>query len=143
MLRISQINGEKRYEQKSQLGSNGNGVDAFTAAIIKFGNGVRASFDVGMILGEDSNARYDRLFIHGTKGDIKSEVEYNRSGEVSYRIISGGKVTERRLEVPNNYSLEIAQLSDCILKGDRPFVTEEFSIRNAELLDKLLESIDF
>lgn len=122
---------------------NSEGVDAFTASIVKFKNGVRASFDVGMILGEDSNARYDRLFIHGTKGDIRSEVEYNRGGEVSYRIISGGNVTERKVTVPNNYSLEVAQLSDCILNGGMPFITEKFSVRNAELLDRLLKSIDF
>lgn len=42
------------------------GVDLLTSGIIGFENGARASFNVGMILGEDTNSRYDRLFIHGT-----------------------------------------------------------------------------
>lgn len=128
---------------KAVAEKNNDGVDAFTAAIVKFKNGVRASFDVGMILGEDSNARYDRLFIHGTLGDIKSEVEYNQSGDVSYRIILDGKIIERKRKVPQNYSLEVTQFGNCILNGEKPFVSEEFSIKNAELLDKLLASIDF
>ena len=44
------------------------GVDSMTSAIIRFENGARAAFNVGMILGENTNSRYDRLYIHGTKG---------------------------------------------------------------------------
>ncbi|MBO4783819.1 MAG: Gfo/Idh/MocA family oxidoreductase, partial [Lachnospiraceae bacterium] len=50
------------------------GVDYNTAAIIRFENGVRASFNVGMILGENTNSRFDRLYIHGDKGSIRSDV---------------------------------------------------------------------
>lgn len=139
---LSLVDSEIEYA-KAVTEKNEDGVDAFTASIIKFKNGVRASFDVGMILGEDSNSRYDRLFIHGTKGDIRSEVEYNQSGELSYRIVSAGKFIERKMNVPNNYSLEISQLSECILNGGKPLVTKEFSIRNAELLDSLLNSINY
>lgn len=119
------------------------GVDAFTSALVTFENGVRASFDVGMVLGENSCARYDRLFIHGTEGDIRSEAEYNGSGTLKYRIIKGGKVTEKAIPVPQNYSLEISQLSRCIQEGGTPGVSEEFTLRNAELLDRLLKDIDY
>lgn len=122
---------------------NEDGVDSFAGALIKFKNGVRASFNVGMILGTDSNARYDRLFIHGTKGDIRSEAEYNGQGELSYRIIADGKNCERKINVPQNYSLEITQLGNCILKGDKPHVSPEFTIKNAELIDMLLKDIDY
>lgn len=128
---------------RSVAEKNEDGVDAFAASIIKFKNGARASFDVGMILGTESNARYDRLFIHGTKGDIRSEAEYNGSGELNYRIIADGKTTVRTVNVPQNYSLEITQLGNCILKGDKPFVSEAFTVKNAGLLDMLLASIDF
>lgn len=120
---------------------NEDGVDAFAAAIVKFTNGVRASFDVGMVLGIDSNARYDRLFIHGTKGDIRSEAEYNGDGELSYRIIIDGKVTEKKIMVPQNYSLEVTQLGKCIKDGETPYISRDFSLRNAALLDTLLASI--
>lgn len=139
---LSLVDSDIEYA-KSVAEKNEDGVDAFTASIVKFKNGVRASFDVGMVLGEDSNARYDRLFIHGTRGDIRSEAEYNGAGELSYRIIRNGDVAEKRIHVKQNYSLEINQLSNCILTGEKPHVSEEFSVKNATLLDTLLESIEY
>lgn len=119
------------------------GVDSFVGAILKFRNGVRASFNVGMIFGKNTNARFDRLFIHGSKGDIRSEVEYNQEGELIYRIISGGKEQIRHIHAPQNYSLEVEQLGRCILNGEKPLVSPDFSIRNSELMDRLLEEIGF
>lgn len=118
-------------------------VDMMTSAIIRFKNGVRANFYVGMVLGEDSNSRYDNLFIHGDKGCIRSAVEYNESGTVSYTIYTGEGVTERKIEVPHNYSLEIEQFGRSILGQDKPYITPEFSIKNAKLMDKVLEEIGY
>ena len=119
------------------------GVDLMTACIIRFKNGVRASFNVGMILGKDTDKRYDRLYIHGTKGSIRSDVEYNQDGDVSYTICTDEGTTERKVSVPQNYSLEIEQLSRCILYGEKPFVTPEFSIRNASLMDQVFSEIGY
>ena len=123
------------------------GIDLNTAAIIRFKNGVRASFNVGMILGQNTNSRFDRLYVHGTKGSIRSEVEYNQEGNVSYKIVENGwsnnKVTERKIFVPQNYSLELEQLNRCILNGETPHVTPEFSIKNAELMDKIFKEIGY
>lgn len=119
------------------------GVDLQTACIIRFKNGVRASFNVGMILGEDSNSRFDRLYIHGDKGSIRSEVEYNQQGEVSYRIFTDKGVTERTVSVPQNYALEVEQLGRCILGVEKPHITPEFSLKNARLIDRVLEEINF
>ncbi len=117
------------------------GVDLMTAALIRFKNGVRASFNVGMILGVNTNSRFDRLYIHGSKGSIRSGVEYNQEGEVSYSIHTEQGVTERKITVPQNYSLEVAQLGRCILSGEKPHISADFSIRNAELMDKVLEEM--
>ena len=57
------------------------GVDLMTAGLIRFANGARANFNVGMMLGVNTNSRYDRLFIHGDRGVIRSEVEYNQQGD--------------------------------------------------------------
>ena len=119
------------------------GVDMMTAGIIRFANGARASFNVGMILGENTNSRYDRLYIHGTKGSVRSEVEYNQAGELTYRVFTGEGVTEKSVSVPQNYSLEVEQLGRCILNGEKPFITPDFSVRNAELIDKVLGSIGY
>lgn len=119
------------------------GVDANTAGIIRFANGVRASFNVGMTLGANSNARYDRLYIHGTKGSIRSEVEYNQAGRLTWRILTAEGTLERTVNAPQNYSLEIEQLSRCILFGEKPHITPEFSLRNAELIDRVLKEIGY
>lgn len=119
------------------------GVDASTAGIIRFENGVRASFNVGMILGKNTNSRFDRLYIHGSKGAIRSEVEYNQEGSLSYQVFTAEGVQTRSVQVPHNYALEIEQLSRCILYGETPHVTPEFSLRNAELMDRILQEIGY
>ena len=117
------------------------GVDLMTAGLIRFKNGARASFNVGMILGQNTNSRFDRLYIHGSRGHIISDVEYNREGSLSYRVFTKDGVTERNLFAPQNYKLEIEQLGRCILEGEKPHVSSEFSIKNAELMDRVFEEI--
>ena len=115
------------------------GVDAVTTGFIRFRNGARASFNVGMVLGQNTNARFDRLYIHGTKGCIKSDVEFNQSGKISYKIFTEKGLKERKIKVPQNYSLEVEQLGNCILSGDFPFVTSDFSIKNSKLIDMIMK----
>lgn len=139
---LSLIDSDVSYV-KADAEFSDKGVDLNTAAILRFDNGTRASFNVGMILGENTNSRFDRLFIHGTKGSIRSDVEYNQEGDVSYRIYSGDEVIERKISVPHNYSLEIEQFSRCIMHGEKPHITSRFSIKNAELIDMVLEDIGY
>ena len=119
------------------------GVDLLTSAIIRFENGVRASFNVGMILGKDTNARFDRLYIHGSRGSIRSDVEYNQSGDISYQVFTNDGIIERKISVPQNYSLEVEQLGRCIQNGESPHISSDFSIRNSELMDKVFEEIGY
>ena len=139
---LSLIDSEPEFVGASAEFSD-KGVDMSTSSIIRFANGARASFQVGMILGEDSNSRYDRLFIHGSKGSIRSDVEYNQAGEVSYKIYVEDTVTERKVEVPHNYSLEIENLSRCVLNNETPHVSAEFSLKNIKLMDSILSKIGF
>ncbi len=115
----------------------------FTSSLIKFKNGVRASFNVGMIFGAGSDARWDRLYIRGSKGCISSAVEYNQAGELKYTIISEGKTIEQVVDVRQNYALETEQLGRCIEKNETQHVTPEFSIKNAELMDMVFEKIGY
>ncbi len=119
------------------------GVDALTSVIIKFKNGVRASFVVGMVLGENSNARYDKLFVRGTKGNLRSDVEYNQEGNLEYRISTGGDEQVKKVFAPHNYALEIENLSKCVMGLEKPFVSEEFSLKNARLMDRILAEIKY
>ncbi len=119
------------------------GVDYLTAGIIRFRNGIRASFNVGMNLGQNTNSRFDRLYIHGSKGSIRSDVEYNQEGMLHYQIFTKEGMIQRTVEVPQNYALEITQLGNCILFGEKPHITPEFSVKNAELIDTVLSEIGF
>ena len=119
------------------------GVDVFTSAIMRLKNGVRAAFTVGMIFPAGSHARQDRLYIHGSKGSISSDVAYNQAGELCYTIISEGKKIERKVTAKQNYALESSQFGRCIENGESPFVTSDFSIKNAKLLDRILEKIGY
>ena len=120
-----------------------NGVDYLTVAGLNFANGARASFTVGMALGANTNGRYDRLYIHGSKGSILSSVEYNQEGNLSYTITAEGKTLVRNIDAPQNYALELDQLNACILNGDSPHITEEFSLKNMRLIDRVLKEIGY
>ncbi len=134
----SNIKDVKAVCEKTDLG-----VDKLTTAIMSFENGASASFNVGMILGENSNARFDRLYIRGTKGTIISDVPYNAEGMLSYRIEAEGKTIVRAVNTPQNYSIELSQLGKCILENEKPHITKEFSLKNARLLDEILKQIGY
>ena len=122
---------------------NDKDVDVFSSALMKFENGVRAAFNVGMIFDPGKNGRKDMLYVHGSKGIISSEVEFNQAGDLSYIIISEGERIDRKVSAKQNYSLEIEQLGRCIENGETPHITEEFSVRNAGLLDTILSKIGY
>ena len=122
---------------------NDKGSDELAQAMIRFENGIRSTFNVGMNLGVDSDDRYDRLFIHGDKGYIRSDVEYNQAGNVTYRVVSGDKEITRGIQVSNNYKLESEQLTRAILGKEQPYITEEFSLANANLLGEVLKKIGY
>ena len=88
-----------------------NGVDELAQVMIRFENGMRATFNAGMNLGTDTSHRYDRFFIHGSRGNICSDVEYNQSGEIEYTVMSDWKKTVKKVKVSNNYTLEVQNLS--------------------------------
>ncbi len=122
---------------------NDKGADVFTAVIMKFKNGVRAAFNVGMIFPSGNDGRQDRLYIHGTKGVIRSDVEYNQAGDLHYTIWSEGQKTERQIQAKQNYSLEIEQFGRCIETGTEPHISQNFSVKNSRLLDMILEKIGY
>ena len=119
------------------------GVDFFTGALIKFKNGMRASFNVGMIFGSESDSRYDRTFIHGSKGAITSPVKYNEEGQLSYTVSTKEGDILRTVNSESNYALEVTQMGNAILGLEKQHITEEFSLRNARLIDLILEKIGY
>ena len=124
------------------------GVDHLASAIIGFENGTRATFNAGMVLGTDTCDRYDRLFIHGSKGHIRSDTEYNGEGDLSLTVSVKKETGERltRIETVtanSNYALELENINECIRSGAEPHITEEFSLRNMQLLDSILDAAGY
>ena len=62
---------------------------------------------------------------------------------MSYKIYKDDEVITRDIFVPHNYSLEIDQFSKCVLGEEKPYVTPDFTIKNAELIDKVLQEIGY
>ena len=112
----------------------------FTSALLLYDNGAVANLDCGMLLPE---GRLDRFRIHGTLGTIVSPVEFNQAGEIPYTVIRNGVKETKTVNAPNNYSLESEQLSRCILTGEKPHVTKEFSLLVARVTDRILKEIGY
>ena len=119
------------------------GIDTLTTALLTFPGGVKALLTSGMLLSTDRDYRIDRLQIHGTKGSIRSEVKFNECGELSYKLWVEGKESVKTITAPHNYRLEVEQLGRCILNGESPLVTKEFSLRNSQVLQAILEKIGY
>lgn len=145
---ILSILGKKPQEVIASAEFGKDNVDVMSQVMMRFDNDVRASYRVGMIFEPGMSRRMDRTYIHGSKGCIKSDVEYNGDGELSYTVYFNEpdgtvKQIERKISAEQNYALETQQLSNCILGKETPHVTEEFSVMNAELLDMILERIGY
>lgn len=119
------------------------GIDLCTTVLLTFPGGKRAAFQCAMVLATDADKRLDHWQIHGTRGCIRSEVEYNQCGELSYTIRTDAGEVTRTVTTPQNYKLEVEQLGRCILEGESPFVTHEFTLKNARVLEKILTSIGY
>ena len=119
------------------------GIDTLATAILTFPGGVKALLTSGMVLSTDRDYRIDRLEIHGTKGSIKSDVRFNQEGLLQYTLWVEGEETVKTLTAPQNYRLEVEQLGRCILRGEAPHVTEDFTLMNGEVLQKILEKIGY
>lgn len=118
-------------------------VDLFTAAFLKFPGDIRASINCGMIFGRERSSRMERLYIHGSKGFIKSDTEFNQSGELAYTICVDGEVTVKKVQVLHNYRLEVEQLGRCITEGEKPHVSGAFSVMHAGAMDMVLEAMNY
>ena len=81
----------------------------------------------------------------GTKGSITgTKFAFNGEGELSYTIRTAeGQEEVKTVEVPQNYRLEVEQFGRCIDENEIPAVTEEFSLKNARLVERILEEIGY
>ena len=115
-------------------------IDLYTTALLLYENGAVAKLDCGMLL---PDGRLDRLHIYGTRGEIHSPVQFNQSGEIPYTVVRDGKRETKTVMAANNYQLEIEQLGRCVRDGEKPWVTKDFSLRCANVMDAILSEIGY
>ena len=117
-----------------------SGVDVFSSALLLYENGPVVNLDCGMLPGI---GRMDRFHLFGTEGEIHSPVEFNQCGELPYTVVRDGKKETKTVTAPNNYMLEVEQLSRCVLTGEKPFVSKDFSLMAARVTDRILDAIGY
>ena len=115
-------------------------IDLFTSSLLLYDSGLVANLDCGMLLPTN---RLDRFHIHGTLGEIVSPVEFNQCGDIPYTIIRSGVKETKTVTAPNNYMLEAEQLSRCILTGEKPHVSKDFSLLTARVTDRILAAAGY
>ena len=108
-----------------------------------FESGARASFICGMTLETEKDYRIDRLQIFGSKGKIVSDVAFNQEGKCEYTICIDGKKITKTVTAPQNYALEVEQLGKCITGEETPCVSEDFSLKNVRILERILKQIGY
>lgn len=118
-------------------------VDLLTTGILTFGSGTRATFQCGMVLATGKSKRIDRLQIHGTEGYIRSDVRFNQDGDLSYVLCRDGREEVKTIHARSNYALEVEQLGKCIAEGAQPHVSHDFTVRNARVLEAILEQAGY
>ena len=118
-------------------------VDALTTGVLTFKSGAKASFSCGMVLATEQDKRIDRCLIHGTKGFIVNDAAFNQPGQLTYTVCVDGVSETKTVDAPHNYRLEVEQLGRCIEGLETPYVSNTFSIRNAETIDRVLEAIGY
>ena len=119
------------------------GIDTYTSGLLTFADGKKATYICAMVLATDQDRRIDCLRIHGTKGDIRTDAQFNQCGELSYTLTLGDESVVKTVTTPQNYSLEVAQLGRCITDGEKPHVSREFTMKNALLMEKILQIIGY
>jgi len=118
-------------------------IDNLTTGLLTFPSGAKANFTCGMLLATEQDKRIDRFQIHGTKGCIRSEAQFNQAGDLEYILNVDGVDQKKTVSCPQNYRLEVEQLGRCITDGEDIHVSHEFTLRNARTLARILEQIGY
>lgn len=115
------------------------GIDDFCQMYMKYPCGAMATLGCGFV----GRGRSDRMVIHGSKGSLWADIEFNQEGKNCFEIRTDSGVDKYEFDVKSNYSLEVEQLGRCILSGEKPYITEEFSLQVANVIEDVLEIIGY
>lgn len=115
------------------------GIDDLTCGYLIYPDNRRAIFNCAMF----PNDRGDRSYIYGRKGVLEIPISFNAKGVQKWYLKTGEERMEFSIDIPNNYKLEVEQLGNCILSGEEPEVSGDFSIAIAESIDAILKECGY
>lgn len=107
------------------------GIDEFCQMYLQYAGGAKATLGCGFV----ARGRSDRMVIHGTKGSLWADIVFNQEGRNAFEVRTDTGVQAYEFNVKSNYSLEVEQLGRCILNGEKPYITEEFSLQVATVIE--------
>lgn len=131
--------GEKPIDVKAIGHLTEAGIDDYATIYLEFENNVKANALCGMYSGR----RGDRFYVYGTKATIEAPISFNEKGDLTYYIEDDKQKVARKVQVPDNYKLEVEQMGRCVLEGESPHVSNEFSLVNAWVIDRALDDIGY
>lgn len=131
--------GEEPEEVQAMAHYSDRGIDDCTNLCLTFSGNRKATAMCGMCSGQWGA----RFYLYGSDGTIEALFSPNEDGELHYTILKNGEKEVRTITTPDNYGLEVKQFGDCILSGERPLVSHEFTMRNARVLDRALQDMGY
>lgn len=114
-----------------------SGADITTSAILDFGDGRHARFDVSF-----ECSRQSEYTIIGSKGGVKCHAAWQLPGDVPFVSwwTDEGQACTEKLPVANHFNLEIEHFSDCVLQGKQPLLTFADARENCRAINAVLQS---
>lgn len=112
--------------------------DYFSSFFLKYGE---VSANVRTYIG--TSYRNDGFSIYGNKGILIVPLEYNFAGKGNIYLKTDSEIKEITVESPDNYQLEFEHFVDCIVNQKECRIGEDFSIRQARTLDRMLNLIGY
>jgi predicted dehydrogenase len=109
-----------------------NGIDTIFSALLKYPSGLVASLNCGF------NA-HKRVFseIVGTQGVLEiPDTFFDNAGALTLTL--GEERREIAVEQSDRYRLEVEDFADAILRKRMPHLGVDETLRNAEVMDRLL-----
>jgi predicted dehydrogenase len=112
-------------------------VEESTSAILRFPQGRLATFTCSF-----GAARESIYEVVGTKAVLRADPAYQRARPATHYLISDGQQKEQVFPQQDQFALELAEFSDCVLQGRNPRASGEEGLAEVRIIEALLRSAE-
>jgi glucose-fructose oxidoreductase len=112
-------------------------VEETTSAILRFTQGRLATITCSFGAARESN--YE---IVGAKAVLRSDPAYERSRPVTLSLLIDGQKKELVVPQQDQFALELAEFSECVLQGRDPAASGEEGLADVRIIEALLRSAE-